>query len=105
MGCGIIVSALTTKYRDLTVLVTFGIQLLMYGSAIIFPVSALPDNWINIIMLNPIVPIVETFRYGLTGKGTFLPEYLLLSIVITMIILFVGVVIFNKVEKTFMDTV
>ena len=105
MGCGIIVSALTTKYRDLTVLVTFGIQLLMYGSAIIFPVSALPGNWINIIMLNPIVPIVETFRYGLTGKGTFLPEYLLLSIVITMIILFVGVVIFNKVEKTFMDTV
>lgn len=105
MGCGIIISAMTTKYRDLSILVTFGIQLWMYGSAVIFPVSSLPDKWIHIIMLNPVVPIIETFRYGFTGNGLFLPEYLFLSIIETLTILFVGIVIFNKVEKTFMDTV
>jgi len=86
LGCGIIISALTTKYRDLSVLVTFGIQLWMYGSAIVFPVSSLPEKWARLLMLNPVVPIVETFRYGFT-------------------VLFIGIVIFNRVEKTFMDTV
>lgn len=105
MGCGIIISAMTTKYRDLSILVTFGIQLWMYGSAVIFPVSSLSEKWIHIIMLNPVVPIIETFRYGFTGRGLFLPEYLFLSIIETLTILFVGMVIFNKVEKTFMDTV
>lgn len=105
MGCGIIISALTTKYRDLAVLVTFGVQLWMYGSAIIFPVSALPVKWGNLLMLNPIVPIVETFRYAFTGHGTVSIRYIGLSAFVTFIILFIGVVIFNKVEKTFMDTV
>lgn len=105
MGCGIIVSALTTKYRDLSILVTFGIQIWMYASAIIFPVSSLPEKWAKILMINPVVPIIETARYGFTGHGTFSMSYLLLSFIETIIILFVGVVIFNKVEKTFMDTV
>lgn len=105
MGCGIIISALTTKYRDLTVLVTFGVQLWMYGSAIIFPVSSLPEKWGQLLMLNPVVPIVEAFRYAFTGNGTFSFKYLGISGVVTLVILFIGVVIFNRVEKTFMDTV
>ena len=105
MGCGIIISALTTKYRDLSILVTFGIQIWMYASAIIFPVSSLSEKWAKILMINPVVPVIETARYGFTGNGTFLLPYLLLSIAETVIILFIGIVIFNKVEKTFMDTV
>lgn len=105
MGCGIIISALTTKYRDLAVLVTFGVQLWMYGSAIIFPVSSLPEKWAGLIMLNPVVPVVEAFRYAFTGHGTFSLQFLAISAGITLVILFVGMVIFNKVEKTFMDTV
>ena len=104
MGCGIIISALTTKYRDLAVLVTFGVQLWMYGSAIIFPVSSIPQRWGEILMLNPVVPIVEAFRYAFTGNGTFSILYLGISIVVTLIILLGGVIIFNRVEKTFMDT-
>ena len=105
MGCGIIISALTTKYRDLVVLVTFGVQLWMYGSAIIFPVSSLPEKWASLLMLNPVVPIVEAFRYAFTGHGTFSTFYLGISGLVTLTILFIGIVIFNKVEKTFMDTV
>ncbi|MGN0251602.1 MAG: ABC transporter permease [Oliverpabstia sp.] len=105
MGCGIIISALTTKYRDLAVLVTFGVQLWMYGSAIIFPVSSLPEKWAHLLMLNPVVPIVEAFRYAYTGHGTFSIKYLGIGAIVTFVILFVGIVIFNKVEKTFMDTV
>ena len=105
MGCGIIISALTTKYRDLAVLVTFGVQLWMYGSAIIFPVSSIPQRWGEILMLNPVVSIVEAFRYAFTGNGTFSILYLGISIVVTLIILLGGVIIFNRVEKTFMDTV
>ena len=105
LGCGIIISALTTKYRDLSVLVTFGVQLWMYASAIVFPVSSLPEKWARLIMLNPIVPIVEIFRYGFTGNGTVSIPYLAVSMVETVIVLFIGIVIFNRVEKTFMDTV
>lgn len=105
MGCGIIISALTTKYRDLAVLVTFGVQLWMYGSAIVFPVSSLPETWRDFIMLNPVVPVVEAFRYAFTGHGTFSPKYLGISACVTLVVLFIGIIIFNKVEKTFMDTV
>lgn len=105
LGCGIIISALTTKYRDLSVLVTFGIQLWMYGSAIVFPVSSLPEKWARLLMLNPVVPIVETFRYGFTGSGTVSLSYLMISMAETIVVLFIGIVIFNRVEKTFMDTV
>lgn len=105
MGCGIIISALTTKYRDLTVLVGFGVQLWMYGSAVIFPVSSLPEKIERILMLNPVVPVIEAFRYGFTGRGTWSPTYLGISMLTTVIILFFGIIMFNKVEKTFMDTV
>ena len=105
LGCGIIISALTTKYRDLSILVTFGVQLWMYGSAIVFPISSLPEKWAKIIMLNPVVPIVELFRYGFTGNGVVSVIYLIISIVETLALLFIGIIIFNRVEKTFMDTV
>lgn len=105
MGCGIIISALTTKYRDLAVLVSFGMQLWMYGSAVIYPVSSLPEKWGELLMLNPVVPIIEAFRYAFTGRGTFSVPYLMISIAISVVILFIGIVIFNKVEKNFMDTV
>lgn len=105
LGCGIIISSLTTKYRDLSILVTFGVQLLMYGSAIIFPVSSLSSKLANILMLNPIVPIVETFRYSFTGNGTFSIFYLLISFAVTIVVLFIGIMIFNRIEKTFMDTI
>lgn len=105
LGCGIIISALTTKYRDLSILVTFGVQLWMYGSAIVFPMSSLPTKLANIIMLNPVVPIVETFRYAVTGNGSIPITYLLVSMAETIVILFIGIIIFNRVEKTFMDTV
>ena len=105
LGCGIIISSLTTKYRDLSILVTFGVQLLMYGSAIIFPVSSLSPKLANILMLNPIVPIVETFRYSFTGNGTFSIFYLLISFAVTIVVLFIGIMIFNRIEKTFMDTI
>lgn len=105
MGCGIIISALTTKYRDLAVLVSFGMQLWMYGSAVIYPVSSLPEKWAELLMLNPVVPIIEAFRYAFTGRGTFSVPYLMISMAISVVILFIGIVIFNKVEKNFMDTV
>ena len=105
MGCGIIISALTTKYRDLAVLVSFGMQLWMYGSAVIYPVSSLPEKWAELLMLNPVVPIIEAFRYAFTGRGTFSVPYLMMSMAISVVILFTGIVIFNKVEKNFMDTV
>lgn len=105
MGCGIIISSLTTKYRDLAVLVTFGVQLWMYGSAIVFPISAIPEKWGSLLMLNPVVPVVEAFRYAFTGHGTFSVTYLSISMIVTIVILFIGMMIFNRVEKTFMDTV
>lgn len=105
MGCGIIISALTTKYRDLAVLVTFGVQLWMYGSAVIYPVSSLPEKWQGLLMLNPVVPVIEAFRYSFTGRGTFSISNLALSAAVSIIILLIGMIIFNKVEKTFMDTV
>lgn len=105
MGFGIIVSSLTTKYRDLSVLVSFGIQLFMYITPIVYPVSALSGKWKMLIMLNPMAPIVNNFRYAFLGCGK--PEwgYWLLSAVITFLVLLFGIVLFNRVEKDFMDTV
>ncbi len=105
MGCGIIISALTAKYRDLAVLVTFGVQLWMYASAIIFPVSGLAEKWQALLLLNPVVPVVEAFRYIFTGRGVLSFSCLGVSAVLTLVILAVGVLLFNKVEKNFMDTV
>jgi lipopolysaccharide transport system permease protein len=105
LGSGIIISSLTIKYRDLKFLITFGIQLLMYATPIIYPMSALPEKYRMIILLNPISGIVETFRYSLLGKGMFDPFMLLYSSITTFVILVIGLLIFNRVEKNFMDIV
>jgi len=105
LGLGLIITALTTKYRDLVFLLTFGVQLLMYATPIIYPMSALPVKYAPIIKANPLSAIVETFRYAFTGSGIFNWLYLLYSAVFSIIVLVIGVVVFNKVEKSFMDTV
>ena len=106
LGCGIIISSLTTKYRDLAILVTFGVQLWMYATPIVYPLSQLGNGWMKtILLINPVTAPVEMFRYAVLGQGTILPQYLALSWTITIVVVVVGVMIFNRVEKTFMDTV
>ncbi|MBQ8813392.1 MAG: ABC transporter permease [Lachnospiraceae bacterium] len=106
LGFGIIISSLTTKYRDLAILVTFGVQLWMYATPIVYPLSQLGDGLMkNILLLNPVTAPVEVFRYAVLGQGEIMPAYLVLSGVITLVAVIGGVMIFNKVEKTFMDTV
>lgn len=105
LGFGIIVSSLTTKYRDLRFLVTFGVQLLMYATPVIYPISSIPERFQPLILANPLTPIVETFRYAFLGAGTVNPGSLLYSFIFMLVVDFLGVVIFNHVEQTFMDTV
>jgi len=105
MGFGIIFSALTTKYRDLSNLMVFGVQLWMYITPVIYPSSMVPEKFRIFVFLNPVAPIVEAFKYGLIGAGEFNPGRLLYSIVFTIILLFIGVVLFNRTEQNFMDTV
>jgi lipopolysaccharide transport system permease protein len=105
LGLGMIFSALTTKYRDLAMLLTFGIQLLMYATPVIYPLSSIPAKFKWLILANPMSAVVETFRYAFLGSGSFSWAYLGYSAAITAVILFAGTVIFNKVEKSFTDTV
>lgn len=105
LGLGMVVSAMTTKYRDLAFLVTFGVPLLMYATTVVFPLSAAPERFINLIKYNPMTPIIETFRIGFLGTGTFSWSMLGYTTCITVIILFIGVITFNKVQKSFVDTV
>lgn len=104
-GMGIIISSLTAKYRDLTYVVSFGITLLMYITPVIYPVSAIPETYKEFVIYNPIAPIIETFRYGFTGAGTFSWMLLGYSTVFMIIIVFIGIISFNRTERTFMDTV
>ena len=105
LGSGIIFTSLTAKYRDLTFLITFGVQLLMYATPVIYPMSTVPEKYKIFILANPITPIVEAFRYALLGSGTFSWWHLSYSAGFTLVLLFFGIIIFNKTEKTFMDTV
>lgn len=105
LGLGLIFSALTTKYRDLRFLLTFGVQLLMYATPIVYPLSLAPEKYRWLIVANPFTAIIETFRFAFLGAGAFNSAYFTYSVVATIIILFTGVLIFNKVEKNFMDTV
>jgi lipopolysaccharide transport system permease protein len=105
LGCGLIITAMTTKYRDLTFLVTFGVQLLMYGTTVIYPLSAAPEKYKNIIELNPMTGIIEAFRYCFLGKGEFTASSIGYSAAFTVVMLFLGILIFNKTEKNFVDTI
>ena len=106
LGCGIIISSLTTKYRDLSIVVTFGIQLWMYATPIVYPMSQLSGGFMETVLkINPVTAPVELFRYAVLGLGTVSWPSYGLSWAITLIVVFVGIMIFNHVEKTFMDTV
>ncbi|MDE3237107.1 MAG: ABC transporter permease [Bacteroidota bacterium] len=107
LGLGIIISSLTTKYRDFTVLIGFGVQLLMYATPVAYPMSyiAARSHYAWLIKLNPLSSVVEGFRYAIFNTGTFSVNSFLYSCVATFIFVIVGLLLFNKVEKSFMDTV
>jgi lipopolysaccharide transport system permease protein len=103
-----IISAMTTKYRDLAFLVTFGVQLLMYATTVIYPLSTAIEKfpaYAWVIQYNPMTPILETFRYGFLGEGSFSWGSLGYAAVVTVFLLIFGIIIFNKVERNFVDTV
>lgn len=106
LGLGIIISSLTTKYRDLTILISFGVSLLMYITPVAYPLSYITQSkYINFIRWNPLSPLVEGFRYAVLGQGTFDIYFFGYSILFTLIALLCGIFLFNKVERSFMDTV
>lgn len=105
LGLGIIVSSLTTKYRDLQHLLGFGLQLLMYASPVIYSISAVPTQWRWLLLVNPLTAVIETFRGAFLGGSSLEPVYLLYSTGFMFAVLLIGVLIFNRVESTFMDTV
>lgn len=105
LGFGLIFSSLTTKYKDLKFLIQFGVQLLMYATPVIYPLSTIPDKYQFYFKLNPITHIIEAFKYSFIGVGHFSYMGLLYSFFIITVILFLGILIFNKTEKNFMDTV
>ena len=110
LGCGVIISAATTKYRDLRMLVSFGVQLWMYATPVAYDMFSMSvfapgSKYYSLYMLNPVTPIVNMFRYGYLGIGTIDWTYYLISWGTTLVLLFAGIVLFSRVEKTFMDTV
>ncbi len=106
LGLGIIISSMTTKYRDLTVLIGFAVQLLMYATPVVYPLSSIDNPQLKfLINLNPLTPLVEAFRYAILGAGSFDTVSFGYSIGFMLVTLFIGLLIFSKVERTFMDTV
>ena len=106
MGFGIVISSLTTKYRDLTILVEFGITLWMYITPVVYPLSTPQADWMRtLLQLNPVTPSMELIRYAVLGKGTLDLGYYGLSWTVTLVLAVLGIMVFNKVERTFMDTV
>jgi len=105
LSFGIIITSLTTKYRDLKFLIVFGVQLMMYASPIVYPLSIVPDKYRFLILANPVTSIIETFKYAFLGVGEFNWMHLAYSFSFTLILFVLGLIIFHRVEKSFMDTV
>ena len=105
IGFGCIVSSLTTRYRDLAMLLGFFVQLWMYGSCVLFPLSLYPADWHGLLVLNPMVPVIESFRFAFLGAGTVEIPQLLIGAVISLAVFAAGVIIFRRVERTFSDTI
>jgi lipopolysaccharide transport system permease protein len=105
LGMGILVSSLVTKYRDLTFAMSFAVQILMYISPIVYPLSQVPEHYRSLYILNPMVSIVESFRGAFLGVSSIENYQVIVSISVTMIIFFIGVILFSRTEKSFMDTV
>ncbi|TXK46979.1 ABC transporter permease [Pontibacter qinzhouensis] len=105
MGFGMLISAMTTRYRDLQFLIGFGVQLAMYASTVIYPVSGIPEKYKTFIMANPMSSIIEVFRFAFLSSGSFQWMYVIYPTVFAVVIFILGMIVFNKVEKTFLDTV
>ena len=105
VGCGIILSSATTKYRDLAMLVGFGIQLWQYASPIAYGLQLVPERYVNLYMLNPVTPIITSFRYAMFGFGYFDLTWYLISWAVSLVLFFIGLVLFSRIERTFMDTI
>lgn len=106
MSIGILISSLTTKYRDLFIVVGFGISLLMYATPVVYPLSQVEDGIIKTcVLLNPVTSVIEIFRYAVLGEGTIMLGYYFLSVMVTLFLAIGGLAVFSRVEKTFMDTV
>jgi len=105
LGAGILVSSLTTKYRDLTYVMTFAVQLWMYASSVVIPASSIPERYLPFYMLNPMASVVELFRCAFLGRGVVDVVYVSISWAVTLVVLLGGIILFNRVEKSFMDTV
>lgn len=105
LGLGLIITAMTTKYRDLAFVVTFGVQLLMYATPVIYPLAAAPAKYRGIIEMNPMSGLIETFRYGFLGTGQFYLGAFAYSVAACVAIFLFGLIVFNKVEKSFVDTI
>lgn len=105
VGCGIIISSVTTKYRDLQFAVGFGLDLWKYASPIAYGLSLVPSKYLHLYLLNPVTPIITTFRYAMFGFGYFNIVFYLISWIITIVIFIIGVILFSKIERTFMDTI
>lgn len=105
LGFGLIITAYTTKYRDLVMLLQFGVQLFMYATPVIYPLSTVPDKYHWLSVLNPMTSVIETFKFSFLGRGTFEWHYLAYSFGFMVVLLFLGIAIFNRTEKNFMDTV
>jgi lipopolysaccharide transport system permease protein len=105
LGLGMIISSLTTKYRDLAFLIQFAVTLLMYGTTVIYPLSATPQKYKYIVELNPMTSVIEAFRYGFLGQGQFSSWSLGYTAICTFVFVIVGVIIFNRTERNFIDTI
>lgn len=105
VGFGIIISSVTTKYRDLAMLVGFGLQLWHYACPVAYGLQLVPENWLAVYMLNPVTPIITTFRYAVFGFGYFNLGYYLISWAISLLVFFIGLILFSRIERTFMDTI
>ena len=105
LGFGVLISSLTTKYRDLTFVVTFGVQVWMFVTPVVYPISIVPEKYQILVALNPMTSVVELFRYMTLGVSSIQPIHIVISIFITLVVFVLGVMSFNKTEKNFMDTV
>lgn len=105
VGCGIIISSVTTKYRDLSMLVGFGLQLWQYASPVAYGLQLIPEKYLSLYMLNPAAPMITTFRFSVLGFGYFNLTYCLMSWGISLAVLFIGMMLFSRIERTFMDTI
>ena len=105
IGTGMILASLTAKYRDLQVLVSFGMQLWMYATPVVYPLSGIPEKWQWLMICNPAAPAIEWFRAGWLGSGTVSPAHFTLAWALTLVIFFFGLLLFNRTQRNFMDTI